>query len=167
MPRSTSSTVLTPFRSTNPSHVSLIEIATGDTGTPFIRRTDRDYDVTFNSFVFSAYPNTWSNVTVASHTEQGGVDIKVPDLDGAIATLALSGYCFRSTRVRLWLTDIAATGGSGSDGYLEHHYVESVECEDGAVTFHCRPQLAVFDVDLPRGTMTRDVFPGLPSDGLQ
>lgn len=165
-PRATAAGVLTAFRSVNPSHVSLVEIATGDSVTPFIRRTDWDSDITFGSLLFTSLPESWGQVAVEPQTQQGGTDIRIADVDGAIAALMLAGHTFRSTRVRMWLTDISATGGAGSDGYLSYYYVQSVVVEDGVATFHTRPSFAFFDLDLPRGTVTRTDFPGLPSDGL-
>lgn len=166
MPRSIDASVLAAWRSSNPDHVSLIEIATGDTTTPFIRRTDREYDLTFNSATFTAIPPEYGQIQVESHTEQGGIDLKIPDTDGALAALALASYTFRSTRVRIWITSIVATGGSGSNGLLSKYFVESVDCEDGAVTFHLRSSFAAFDVALPRGTLTLTDFPFLPQSIL-
>lgn len=165
-PRATGSGVLAAWRSSTSKMLTLVEVATGDAGTPFIRRTDWDTDLTFNSFTFSATPTQFGRISVEGHTEQGGIDLKLPDVDGAIAALVLTCTTFRSTRVRIWITDLSATGGSGSDGVLSTYYVESVDLEDGAATFHMRSSFAIFDAPLPRGTITRTEFPGLPSDTL-
>lgn len=164
--RSTAAGVLSDFRSANPDVVTLVEVATGDAGTPFIRRCDRESSATFSTFTFEAQPHAFGQIQIAAHTEQGGVDVRLADLDGAIAALALGGSCFRHTRVRIWTTNVGSLGGAGSDGFLETTFVETVECEDGAVVIHCGGQFAVFDLDLPRGRLTRTEFPGLPSDGL-
>jgi len=164
MPLTIDSTVLAAWRSGTDNMLACVEIATGHAGTPFIRRTDWDTDITFNSLLFSATPTQFGRIDVTPHSEQGGIDLKLPDHDGAIAALALLAYTFRDTRVRIWLTDLSVTGGSGSGGRYAVYFVESVDVEDGAATFHLRSQFAIFDAQLPRGTMTRTEFPGLPSD---
>lgn len=164
MPLTIDSTVLAAWRSSTSNMLACVEIATGDTTTPFIRRTDWSEDVTFNSLTFTATPTQFGKIEVAPHTEQGGIDLKIPDTDGAIAALVLASYTFRSTRVRIWITDLSVCGGSSSGGRYAVYFVESAECEDGAVTFHLRSQFAIFDAQLPRGTMTRTEFPGLPQD---
>ncbi len=164
MPLTIDAGVLAAWRSSTDNMLSLVEIATGDAGTPFIRRTDWDVDVTFNTFLFTATPEQFGQISVEGHTEQGGIDLKLPDVDGAIAALVLTCTTFRSTRVRIWITDYSATGGAGSAGRLATYYVESVELEDGAATFHLRSSFAVFDVQLPGRTMTRELCPGLPQD---
>ena len=163
-PRATGASVLAAWRATTSNMLSLVEVATAHAGTPFIRRTTWDHDVTFGSLTFTATPVQYGKIQVDRHDEQGGITLKLPDVDGSIAALVLLSYTFRETRVRFWVTDLVATGGAGTDGILSVFYVESVECEDGAVTFHLRSSFAIFDAQLPRGTMTRTEFPGLPSD---
>ncbi len=140
----------------------LVEIATGYATTPYLRATDRDYDVTFESHVFTARSVEGGQMKVESQNEQGGIDVKIGDTSGEIAALYQAGARFRGTRVRVWVTDVAATGGAGAFGVMSEYAVESVVFEDGAVTFHCRTSMAVFGVELPRGRFTRADYPGLP-----
>lgn len=163
MPRSVNAALLAAVRSETFQPIGLVEIATGSTGTPYIRRTDREYDVTFGSATYSAGAVELGRVEVSQQTETGGIDVRVGDPDGAIAALIVAGTNFRGTRVRTWISDAAVVAANPTQeyGFLSIHYVESAAIEDGAAVFHCRSQLSVFDLDIPRNTYDFTAFPNL------
>lgn len=166
MPRVVDAAVLAAFRTPNPSHLGLVEVTTGYSVTPFIRRTDRDYDVTFGSVVYSAIAPEFGQITVEPHTNQGGLDLRIPDTDGAIAAIVATGAYFRGTRVRIFVSDavVVAANPTTEKGMLSSYNVESARIEDGVAVFKCRSMVSVFGIDLPRRRFTRTDFPGLPPE---
>ncbi len=162
-PRGTNAAVLTPFRSTGDARpLWLVEIATGIASPTHLRVTNHARSLTFGGNTYTARPFKPGEQSVSVESNADGTTIEVADLDSAIAGYIASGATFQNAAVELYFTDVAATGGATSYGYLGSYLVESYTQNDGRVTFHCRPLLAVFGIEIPIRLMTRQDYPGLP-----
>ena len=166
MPRAIHAGTLAAWRANPTAHLCLVEVATGNAGTPYLRRTDRDYDVTFGGNVYTAQGPAFGQIMLQPHTEQGGVDVRIPDTDGTIAALASSGAYFRNTRVRIYVAEpnIVAANPTQTYGALNTFFVEAPRIEDGVATFRCRARVAAWGVDCPRTRFTRSEYPGMPGE---
>ncbi len=161
-PRSISSTVLNPFRTASSAiPVWLIEIPTGLTSPTTLRYCSAEFDITWNSLVWSKYPMVPPTQRFEGPGEAGGLSITIGDADHYLNDLVENGASFEGQTVVVYLTDIAATGGSGSASIPDEYIIESVIRGEGYITFNLRNQFGSFDKKVPGRLMLRSTFRGL------
>lgn len=167
MTRSTPSTVTTPFRTGSGAEpIWLFEIPTGLASPATLRYTTAKYAVTFGSQTFEPIPAVPPSQSFQGPGEAGGVALTVGDVDGTISGYVEAGATFEGQTVVLYLTDLAATGGAGTDAIPDEYVIESLERGQGYVTFAMRNAFGTFDTKVPRLVATRATFPGLSAGPL-
>lgn len=163
MSRGTPSAVTTPYRSEGPDPLLLVHIETG--GTPAdLRYTSWEAAVEMGGVTWSPRPLELDDTRLEAHTEAGSTDLRIGDGDGYFQTLVAAGVDLTNQRVRLYRTSGAALGSGQplTDAIRDDWYVESWDRVHGVVVLHLRPLLSIFDIDVPRTTVTRAEFPGIP-----
>lgn len=146
----------------------LVEIATGLTGAnAFIRITNADADVswpTSGGATYTSRPMQISDARIDGGDHEG-ITFRLADADDYFATWLLSTN-FRHQKVRRWLVSLGSTATS-AHAILDVYRVESRERTPHEVVFSAKPAQGILSqLKLPRRTMTRSDFPGLPREGL-
>lgn len=155
--------VSTDSQSRTPAPVLLAEIATGKTPA-FLRFTPFGRPVTFGGNVFSSRRLEVDEVRVQGTAQASSLQLRVDDTDGTLHAIVQAGGDFQNQRVKLYRTNVGSTGSGGTDSILDVYIVDFYQRAGRAFAFSLKPLVAVFDVEVPLRTMTRDDFPGMPSE---
>lgn len=161
-PRAIDADVLSDAQSATPSPVLLVQLATGAPDPAYFWWTTRDHSISFGGVTFEARPVEVDETTIDTHTEKSGPKLRVMDLDGALGALVAAGYDFARRRVRLWRTAASKIGSSDTPGMVDDWLVDFYERAGGAFSFALKPILMVFSTPLPRRSLDRSLFPGIP-----
>lgn len=163
MTRGTPSALTDEQQSTEPDPVILIEIETGDVGTPYIRITTAEQNVTFAGSTWTARPFGSGAVKVDSQ-DTPDFTLTLADVDDYFATWLLTTN-FRHAKVSRYVVDREALGSSAY-AIKDTFRVTKRDRTDREFLFTCRPLSAIFqELTLPRRTVSRETFPGIPLTG--
>ena len=163
MPRSTPAALLTAFRSASFDPVYLMQLVTG--GTPAtVYYTNYDAEVEFGGLTWIGRPFNRAEVSHQGSDQSGTLSILLSDHDGNWKTLLDAGADFIGQEVTFFLTD-ATLLGSGSaltDAFREDYKVEHWERVEHGIRLDLKSFLSILDLEVPRRTITRRHFPGIP-----
>lgn len=159
--RATPSVVTDDLEGRKPLPVWAVEIDTG-ASPAVLRFTSREHAVTFGADAFSARPIEVGTITIES-MGAGAFDLKVSDADAYFNSILTVGVELRGREARLYLTVEAATGAGSdkADSILSTMIVQRLSRAQGVVTISLKPRAALFDVDVPRGIVSRETYPGI------
>lgn len=162
MPRATPSAVLTPWRGETPEPIHLIELTARDGS--IVRICTGDGDVTFAGNVYAWRPLAHDEVAVEEHAETPATPLRFADADGFWKAQEDLGRDFVGGRVRIIRTDRSALAGAGSDAVSlsDRFVVESWRRAQGGVHVELLPLLSLLEQEIPKRTVTRRTFPGIP-----
>lgn len=162
MPRATPAAVTTPWRGETPEPLYLIELTARD-GT-IERICSGDGDVTFAGEDYAARPLTFDEVSIDEHGETPPTPLRMADADGWWQTLHAAGLDFVGGRARIIRTDRSAVAGAVSDAVSvsDRFIIESWRRVQGGVHVELMPLLALLEQEIPKRTVTRRLFPGIP-----
>lgn len=155
--------VSSDFQSRTPTPVLLFDIATGKSPAN-VRFTPWGRAVTFAGVSFASRRCEVDEIRVQGTSQAASLRLRVDDTDGTFHALVQAGADFQNQRVRLYRTNLSSTGGAGTDALLDVYVVDFYERAARAFSFTLKPLVAVFDVEVPLRTMTRDDFPGMPNE---
>ena len=166
MSRGTPSAVTTPLRAEGPQPVWLVDIETG--GSPAnLRFASYDGDVLLGGYTFSARAFQPPDIATTKQSEAPTVELRIADADGYFQTLIAAGITFGGRRVRVYRTDLSASGSAAAitDAMRDDFFVEGMTRAEGAAIFRLRGVLGIFDLEVPQRTVTRSDYPGMPPSG--
>lgn len=163
MTRSTPSSVTTPFRAETSGQVWCLDLATG--GSPANRRlTSYDGAVTLGGVEYTPHPMEVGEASLDHGAEIDTVTVRLGD-DGTWQTwLDAAGGDFHGQAVVLYRTSTSAleAGAGADDAYRDDYYVESWRRTQGVVELQLRSLLHALQTEVPKRTITRRLFPGIP-----
>jgi len=164
--RSLAAGLLTLFRAEAPKPVVLVEISTGLAATPTMRLCDREYSLAWGGQVWTGRPAEAGEIRVEAGQDAEGPTITLGDVDRTFRALLTAGAPFVGLRVVLRLTDesLCTSGAAADTAYRDDFLTEQWETPEGKFVLHLKPFASVFDLPLPRTTVTRAEFPGIPRD---
>ena len=162
MTRGSPATFLTEMREEHYRPVTLVEIETGDAGTPWIRLTSNETDQvwpTSTGSTFTARPFTVSEVILDSGDHRG-IEVACGDSDNYFKTwLATTDFVHK--KLKVYLVDrgaFAATVDAKLDTFRVTHRSRRAE----EFIFHAEPLQAILArIGFPARSLTREDFPGI------
>lgn len=162
MPRATPSAVTTPWRGETPEPVYLIELTARD-GT-VVRVCSGDGDVVFAGQTYEHRPFAFDEISIEEHAETPATALRLADADGWWRTLEAAGRDFVGGRVRVIRTDRSAIAGAVSDtvSASDRFVIETWRRAQGGVHLELMPLLGLLEQEIPKRTVTRRLFPGIP-----
>lgn len=159
--------LLTQLRGEQPKPVILLEIATGDVGTPYIRICNLDRDITFPSSggnIFTARPFDIEAVTI-SGTEFEGVDVTMPDVDLEFDTWFQSTD-FKWQKMSRYMVDRDSLDGA-TKAYRDTFRFVSRRRGHLVTIMHFEPLGAILQrIEVPKRTLSREEYPAIPDEGI-
>ena len=160
------STFSTQMQSGDPKPLILIEIETGDAGTPWIRLSSDVVDTVWptGGSTFTARPFDVDAVTLSS-SDFPSMTLRCADADGYFNTW-LATTTFRNKKLKRYVIEQDAQV-STDYAYLDVYRIQKRDRTDGEFIFTAVPiQALLGEYRIPRRTVHRDQFPGLPRVGL-
>ena len=154
-------------QSVNPAPLVLVEIETGDGGTPWLRFTQNQPDGTWpdpGGNLYTARPFQFSQFAVEGGSTPG-IEVQFPDVD-----LFFDNWLSSSTF--LWKKLIRKQVergelGSGDKVQIDQWRITKKSRSDQLFTFIAEPLLSILQgITIPREGLTREDFPGLPRAGV-
>ena len=165
MTRGTNAALLSELRSVDPKWITLIAIETGDVGPPWLRYTDDEADVVFPDAgdTYEARPIEVSDVSIDGEDREG-ITVRLADVDFEIDTWLLTTD-FRYKKVWRYLVERDSLDSSAK-AIKDLFRIVNRDRGDRFVQFTAEPLAAIFArIELPQRVMTREDFPGIPSEG--
>ena len=164
MGRGTPSSVTTPFRAETSGQVWCLDIATGAETTPALRVTTYDGDVVIGSDTFSPHPLNIGTISIEDHGEAGYLSVQLGDADAGWKALQDDGADFQGKRVKAYRTSVSAlaAGAAATDTIRDDFIIEKWRRVQGGVELTLRSFLGFLDFEVPKRTVTRRDYPGIP-----
>lgn len=164
MTRGLPAAMVTELQSDDPKPTTLIKISTGDSGTPWIYLTDKIGGITFDSKAYVSRPFEIAESKIAAG-EFPAIEISIADVDRYFDTwLLTTEFRFKKViRKVIERDEMGASDQAISDTYrISHKWQEAHR-----IVFIVEPLQAILSrVRVPARTMTRDDFPGMPTEGM-
>lgn len=165
--RSINADLLTELRGAHPLPVILLEIATGDGTTPYIRICNFDRDIDFPSSggnTFTARPFECDEVQI-SGTELEGIDVTLADADLEFDTW-LQTTNFKWRKMNRYLVDRDALDGS-TKAVMDSFRFVSRRRGHHVTIMHFEPLAAILQrIEVPKRTLSREEYPAIPDEGV-
>lgn len=162
MTRATPATLITELRETGYQPVTLIEIETGDVGTPWIRLTSDESDQvwpTTTGSTFTARPFGITEVALDSSRSEG-IQLECADADDYFKDW-LATTDFVKKKLKRYTVDRGALT-STSDAILDVFRITNRSRQGETFTFHAEPLGAILArLTMPAKSLTREDFPGI------
>lgn len=164
--RDVSATLLGYLRAEAPKLVHLVEIETGIAATPTLRYASVVGSVSWNGQAWTGRPFDPGEVRVESQGNAGGPTVEVADVDQVFRGLIAQGATFgnRYCILRLTVAELLLSASGPTTALRDDFLIDGYELPEGRVRLTLKPMAAVFDTPLPRGRITRAIFPGIPRD---
>lgn len=158
--------LLTALRGEYPEVVHLVEIYTGYAATPILRYCSRPYDLAWNGNTWTGRDLEPGEVRVESQENRDGPTLELPDGDRVFRTLLAAGAPFVGSRciLRATVESLCLSGSGETTALRDDFLIDGYDLPEARVRIALKPFAALFDVMLPRTTLTRDLFPGIPRD---
>ena len=161
--RATASALLSALRGESPEVVLLMDLATGISSPATLYLTRRTEATTWNGNAYSTRPIELGDaIEQGGEGEGSGVIVAVGNADSYFETLRAAGADFIGARCTLRLVAASRLSASPVESVSDVFYVESVTYRQGVVRFELLSRFALLRTQIPRRTMTRYEFPGLP-----
>ncbi len=165
--RALAASLLTALEGENPAIVHLIEIQTGLASTPTLRYCSRPYDLVWSG-------QTWTGragfdpgeIRVESQDNADGPTIELSDTDQVFRALLAAGapFVWQDVVIRMTVEELCTTGAADDTALRDDFLCDGWELPEGKVRLQLKPFAAVYDTLLPRTTLSRVDFPGIPRD---
>lgn len=170
--RDVAASLLAYLREENPRIVLLVEIATGLAATPTLRYASTNCDLVWGVDGMGS-PLTWSRrpfdpgeIRVESQDNADGPTLELGDVDRVFRDLVAAGapLAGQSAICRLTVEQLCLSSSAENTAIRDDFLIDHWEMPEGKIRLALKPYAALFDVLLPRTTMTRVDFPGIPRD---
>lgn len=161
--RATASALLSALRGESPEVVLLMDLSTGLTSPATLYLTRRTVATTWNGNAYSTRPIELGDaIEQGGEGEGGGVVVSVGNADGYFQTLRAAGADFNGVRCVLRLVAASRLSASPVESVSDVFYVESITLREGVARLELLSRFALLRTQIPRRTLTRTEFPGLP-----
>lgn len=161
--RATAAALLSALRGESPEVVLLMDLSTGLTSPATVYLTRRTVETTWNGNTYTTRPIELGDaIEQGGEGEGGGVVVEVGNADSYFETLRAAGADFSGARCVLRLVAASRLTASPVESVTDVFYVESTTYRQGVVRFELLSRFALMRTQIPRGTLTRYEFPGLP-----